>query len=1001
MNGSNTPHEAASWRRGALVCLWILCIGLPAIGDGTNSKGFPQYIREDWDVSRGYPGGRIYGITQSKDGYLWIGTDRGLIRFDGWEFRAFTHVGPLRTPIDSVYALAGDWQGNLLVSTESLQRLRLRNEALEELPRMPGQPEDPLSAIYQERNQSILIATVRRGMVVYDGSIFAPLNGTRSDVTAAVEARDGTVWMGTATEGLSAYPDRGIISWSKHLHHAKVNALLPFGEHGLWVGTDKGLLQWDGKDAPGRFFGPARVQAMIEDRQGNLWVGSTQGLFRIGSGTASHEAVPYASDVVTSLFEDREGDVWVGTATGITRLRQRVLSTYALDSGAIETGGALFADKQGTLWCARPGRGLVRIAGDQTGNFLPAGDYTSLAGDGQTLWLGQKDGALLRVKLSTSPTHMSAKKELQLPQPIIALFKSREGALWAGMQNEGVAEITDGHTTLHSKAGGLLLNTVTAIEQSRDGVMWVATASGVASLSHGHWKSLTAHDGLPPGRINCILVDGFGTVWVGANQGLAVIEKGNVRIPAWRSPLLHEPVLGIAVDGDDFLWILTTNHVLRAKREELLNGDVDSIFVRQFGAEDGLPGVPPSRTSRSIVSDTGGRIWISMGNTLVMADPFRLRQPSAPTIVQFQNVSADERSIPLGDTVEIPAGHLRTVIRFTGLNLAAPDRVRFRYKLSDFDREWSEASSVREATYTNLSPGSYSFEVKASSIDGLWNGPTAAIALSLEPAVWQTVWFRSSAVLAILTLGFTAYHLRLRAMKRQWNLRFQERLDERTRIARDLHDTLLQSFQGLILRFQAVRDMLPEAPESAGEALDVVIDRAAEAITEGRDAVQALRGEEEYDELGESLARIDHEFRCEGPGSPHMGRETSYRVLVEGTPRALHPVVRDDLYRIAREAVRNAFRHAKAKQIEVDIRYDDTAFRLRVRDDGSGIDPQVLHCGRLKGHYGLPGMRERATSIGGQFEIWSDVRRGTEIQITIPAMIAFKRFEVAGNTGLH
>lgn len=1001
MNGSSTRHEAGWWRRGAPVCLWILCIGLPVLGNNTNHNEPQQYIRDEWGVSRGFPGGRVYGITQTKDGYLWIGTDRGLIRFDGWEFRVFPQVEPDRTPIDSVYALAGDSQGSLLISTERLQRLRLRNEALHELPGIPGQPEDPLSAINQERNRSILIATVRHGMVTYDGINFAPLNGTRSDVTAAVEARDGTVWMGTATEGVSAYPDRGVISWSKRLHHAKVTALLPFGEHGLWVGTDKGLLRWDGKQVPGRFFGPARVQAMIEDRQGNLWVGSTQGLFRIASGTASHEAVPYSSEVVTSLFEDREGDVWVGTDMGITRLRQRVLSTYTLDSSASETGGALFADEQGTLWCTRPGRGLVRIADDQTGHFLPSGDYTSLVGDGQTLWLGQKDGALLRVKLATSPARMSATKELQFPQPIIALFRSREGALWAGMQNEGVAEIANGHTTLHSKAGELLLNTVTAIEQSSDGVMWVATASGIASRSHGRWKSFTAHDGLPPGRINCILADGFGAVWVGANQGLAVIENGNVRIPAWRSSLLHEPVLGIAVDGDDFLWILTSNHVLRANRKELLNGDVDSIFVRQFGADDGLPGVPPSRTSRSIASDSGGRIWISMGNTLVMADPFRLRQPSAPTIVQFQQVSADERSMPLGDIVEIPAGHLRTVIRFTGLNLAAPDRVRFRYKLAGFDREWSEAGSVREATYTNLSPGSYSFEVKGSSIDGLWNGPTAAIALSLEPALWQTFWFRSSAVLTILTLAFTAYRLRLRAMKRQWNLRFQERLDERTRIARDLHDTLLQSFQGLLLRFQAVRNILPDEPDSACEAMDSVIERAAEAIAEGRDAVQSLRGEEEYDDFGESLATIDHEFRGEVRGSQRSETETKYRVLVEGTPQRLHPVVRDDLYRIAREAVRNAFRHAQAQQIEVDIRYDEGTLCLRVRDDGNGIDPHVLSVGRLKGHYGLPGMRERATSIGGQFEVWSEVRRGTEIQVTVPSIIAYARFEVDGSAELH
>jgi signal transduction histidine kinase len=245
-------------------------------------------------------------------------------------------------------------------------------------------------------------------------------------------------------------------------------------------------------------------------------------------------------------------------------------------------------------------------------------------------------------------------------------------------------------------------------------------------------------------------------------------------------------------------------------------------------------------------------------------------------------------------------------------------------------------------------------------------------------------------------MAFAGYQWRLRALKRQWSVRFQERFDERTRIGRDLHDTLLQSFQGLILRFQAVRDMLPDRPDAACDALGSAIDRAAAAVTEGRDAVQALRGEDDYNELGESLAGVDRELRDEISAHRQTELQPSYRVLVEGTPRRLHPVVRDDLYRIAREAVRNALRHAYARNIELDIRYGKEALRLRVRDDGDGIGPTVLSSGRRKGHYGLPGMRERATSIGGQFEIWSEFRRGTEIEVTIPGALAYVQLESSG-----
>ncbi|MGJ5816763.1 sensor histidine kinase [Paludibaculum fermentans] len=974
---------------------------MPAALGQPGQNDLPQYIRDEWDESRGYPGGRIYGITQTRDGYLWIGTDRGLIRFDGTAFQVFRQMGPRRAPLDFVFALAGDSQGNLLVSTEGLQRLRLRNEELEELPRLPGQPGDPLSAIYPESTGSILIATVRRGLITYNGKGFTALEGTRPDITAAVRARDGTIWMGTTIHGVFPYPDSQVPPELQELRRNKINALVPFGAHGFRAATDKGLWQWDGAGTPGRFFGPTHIQAMLEDRQGQLWLGSTRGLYRLGPGGGAQLVSPHSHDLVTSLFEDREGDIWAGTSTGIVRLRQRILTTYALDSDAGRNRGAIFADGEGAVWCASPNLGLVRIREGRTERMLATGDFASLSGAGRALWLGQKDGTVLRAEPAGTASGISARKEAQLSQPVISLFESRGGTVWAGLQNGGVAEIAKGHSTLHSAAGDLRLNTVTAIDQARDGVMWFATANGIASLSQGLWRSFTAREGVPPGRINCILADKAGVLWVGADQGLGHIANGKAYLAASNLPLLHEPIFGVAADRDDFLWILTAHHVLRVKRSDLLNGNARPVFIRQFSVHDGLPANSPNRTSRSIATDAAGRIWMSLGNSLVMADPSALRQPSAPTLVQVQQISADEQPLRLAETVFIPAGRQRTVIHFTGLNLAAPDRVRFRYRLGGFDHDWSEPTTAREATYTNLTPGLYHFELRASNIDGLWNEPPSEIALYVEPTLWQTLWFRTSAALAICAMGFAAYQLRLRAVQRQWNLRFQERLDERTRIARELHDTLLQSFQGLILRFQAVRDMLPEEPAAAGEALEFAIDRAAAAVTEGRDAVQALRGEEEFDDLGESLATVDREFRDEMRGSREFGVDTSYRVLVEGTPRQLHPVVRDDLYRIAREAVRNAFRHARAKQIELDIRYDDGAFRLRVRDDGAGIDPQVLDSGRRKGHYGLPGMRERTTSIGGQFAIWSKLERGTEIEVTIPGTIAYARIEESGNSGLY
>lgn len=976
----------------------MVCFGLHAAKADLEGIKQPQYVREVWDAARGYPGGRIYGITQTTDGYLWIGTDRGLIRFDGAAFRVFRQMGPGQRPIDSVFSLAGDSQGNLLISAVGLQRVRLRNGELEELPPLPGQPSDTLSTIYQEPAGTML-ARVRLGMVAFDGKSFTPLAGVFPQITAAAQARDGTIWTGSSMSGLFRFPDKRTADQPEILRHVKINALLRFGEHGVTVGTDKGLLQWDGAGASTGVFGPPHVQLMLEDRLGNVWLGTTQGLFRSASAALQSTFLLMPGEVA-ALYEDREGDIWVGTSTGIVRLRQRIFSTQAFGPDVGQSGGPLFADVSAAVWYAQPNRGLVRIAGGQAERILESGDYTAIAGTGKHLWLGEANGALVQLDLADS-LRASAKNAAQLGQPITGLFEDREGTLWAGTQNAGVVEIANGRVTPHSMEARLVLNTVTAIEQGRDGGLWFASDGGVASLQKGRWQSYTARDGLPPGRINCLLASHSGVLWVGANQGLAYIENGNVHTIHSAVRLFDEPIFGMAEDADDFLWVLTSKHLLRVKSGDLMRKGPETISVRQYGADDGLPALSPSRTGRSIVTDRSGRIWISLGNILVRADPAQLRQLSPPTLVQFQKVSADEVTLPLYETVSIPAGRIRTVIQFAGLNLAALSRVRFRYKLAQLEQDWSAATPVGEASYTNLAPGPYTLHVQASDMDGLWNSPPAEIRLYVEPALWQTLWFRAGLALAIFAMGFMAYRWRLRAMQRVWDVRFQARLDERTRIARDLHDTLLQSFHGLILRFQAVRDMLPHKPDAACTELGSVIDRAAAAITEGRHAVQALRGEEGYQDLGESLAALDREFRNEARSTQMAESEIGYRVLVEGTPRRLHPVVRDDIYRTAREAVRNAFRHAHATRIELDIRYDEGAFRLRVRDDGEGIDPAVMNSGRRQGHYGLPGMRERTTSIGGQFEIWSELRRGTEIEITIPGKIAYARIEDSEGRDLY
>jgi signal transduction histidine kinase len=360
---------------------------------------------------------------------------------------------------------------------------------------------------------------------------------------------------------------------------------------------------------------------------------------------------------------------------------------------------------------------------------------------------------------------------------------------------------------------------------------------------------------------------------------------------------------------------------------------------------------------------------------------------SAPPLVHVDGISVDGRLIHLGEQIRVRPPHQKITLSYSGLSLSFPTRVRFMYRLDGFDQSWTEPTSAREATYTNLEPGQYRFHVMASNSYGQWNASEAAISLEVDPAFWQTWWFRVSCVVAFLVLLWALYQLRLRQVARQFNIRLEERVSERTRIARDLHDTLLQSFHGVLLRFQGAYNLFPTRPDEAQKTLASAIDEAAQAITEGRYAIQGLRSSTVVtNDLARAISTLGEVLRT----SETSQDSAVFHVEVEGTPRELHPILRDEVYRIAGEALRNAFQHAQAQRIEVEIRYDKRRFRLQVRDDGKGIDPKLLNEGGRPGHYGLRGMRERAKLLGGKLAVWSELDSGTELELRIPASHAYE-----------
>ena len=570
---------------------------------------------------------------------------------------------------------------------------------------------------------------------------------------------------------------------------------------------------------------------------------------------------------------------------------------------------------------------------------------------------------------------------------VYAVHESLDGTIWAGTLSAGISRLKDGHFTSYTTSNGLTSNTVTSIAEGLDGTMWFGTPNGLSALTKNGWRTYTVSDGLLSQDVNCLLQDSNGALWIGTSEGLAIFTGGHLKAPQAIPDSLHEPVFGIAEDRGGSLWIATAGHVLQVKSTSLMAGTLSDADVREYGPADGLLGTEGVKRSVSVVADSQGRVWFSTNRGLSVVRPSRETASSA--IVHIEAVLADNTPLDLRGPIRIPAASQRITLRYVGLSLSNSERVRYRYKLDSFDQRWSEPITNREVSFTNLSSGPYVFRVIASNSDGLWNSTELTLPFTVEPVFWRTWWFGLTSLCLIGFAVLALIRLRVHALARQMNIRFEARLEERTRIARDLHDTLLQSFQGAVFQFQAARRLLLRNADNAMQVIDEAIQAAEEGITDGRAAIHDLRPETAAQrDLPKLLKATGREL-----ADTHQwnGNAPTFGVIVEGGQRDLPPILQNEVYRISREVIRNAFAHAVASRIEVEIRYDQDQLRVRIRDDGKGIDPKILEDGGQPGHWGISGMRERAQGIGARLAFWSEVGAGTEVQLTVPGAIAYKK----------
>ena len=573
-----------------------------------------------------------------------------------------------------------------------------------------------------------------------------------------------------------------------------------------------------------------------------------------------------------------------------------------------------------------------------------------------------------------------------------AITEDRLGGVWVSLGRHGLYRLADGVWTSYGGRQDLPKTGVICEFTDSLGRVWFGyTKSVLAALDGDRVKVFGPDDGLRVGNITAISSRGP-NIWVGGEFGLERFDTGKFKsIRAINDEWLRG-ISGIIETGDGDLWLnglAGIFHIRRAELEEALKDSSHQVTGDHLGSSEGAPGFANQiRPLPSIITGVDGRLWFAGSKGVVRLDPTTFEHRVKPPPIRIQSVLADDRTYETNLPLRFPAHTSSVQISYSAISLSSPDAIRFRYKLQETDAGWHEVSKSSPITYRNLAPGTYHFSIDASDTNGAWSEKAASMSFAILPAWYQTDWFRTICVIAFLLFLWALYQLRLRQLAQKFRLAFETRMDERTRVARELHDTLLQSFQGLTLHFQRARNLLPGRTSEAIQTLDAALDGAEQAIVEGRDAIHDLRSstaatkaiEEEIKALGEELVAKGTDQK----------EPVEFRIVTEGSSRSLRPNLDIEIFRIVREALRNAFSHSQGRLIETELAYTGDLFRLRIRDNGKGIDPDQRLQAERRGHWGLRGMRERTEHLGGELEVWSEPGAGTEIELRIPASIAYE-----------
>jgi signal transduction histidine kinase/ligand-binding sensor domain-containing protein len=980
---------------------------LPGVQTPIEALKPADYIRTDFTVEDGLPDNVVNAIVETEDGVLWIGTQSGLASFDGREFRSINLQTEGEPAQGTIHSLLESSTGDLWAATDA------------------GVVRIPKAALDQFSPTLLTFYHVGRGP---------------TEVEALLQTRDGALWAGT-NHGLYR---EGSGKFLEVISGVSVNCLAEAVDGHLLVTTNLGkLIEWDGQkaishpDLAARLGVPeADIFEVFQDHDGTMWYSTHEGVLRRGQAPLPRLRPPGpATTAANRTYEDRQGNLWAVLGTGVYRITGDVFEDTPVPNVLPR---CFHADREGGFWVGTNGNGLIHLKRRIVHMFTRADGLLSdipmtvLLSHAGRLWVGCNCGlSVYDGKRFTS----YAEKDGLSNSCVWSLAEDSNSNLWIATYGGGLFRLRDGHFTQYSLEQGLPSSVALQVIVARDDSVWIATPDGISQMQNGHFRNYTIADGLSSNQAIAIYQDRSGTIWAATQGGLdrLIGERFVPFSPGWpkASPFIvrlaedslgnlytaNSPkgiglirnnelmtvnealkALGTLESPQHDLWFSGPNGILRIRLSDLMSslaGRDAPLDYEVIDRSDGLNSIECSVGSPNMAITPDNRLWVATVKGLAMLDLDQLPRVRRKPKVFIGAVIDGKNELPSDNQTVLPPGKHHVEFHLQAVDLASPEKIRLQYRLDGVDALWLDTNASRIAVYTDIPVGSHSFHVRATDGNGVWDRNGIVYHVTQRPYFYQTFWFLLLCVAGLAFLAWSASRWRMRQMQAQALIQMEERLSERARIARELHDTLLQSFQGLILSFQRVRNLLPRRPDQAAELLDAALDKAERAVMEGRDAIHDIRTVSHSDsEFVEEISKLGKELASDRKNPD----AAIFRVVVEGNPKAINPLVRDEIYRIAREALRNAYSHAQAQNVEAEVRFEEGLLRVRVRDDGVGIDEKHLGEAGRSGHYGLRGMRERATQIGGQLDVWTQPSAGTEIELKIPDRVAYK---VAGNSKME